>query len=298
MCRQNINLLILFIMCPFFTFAQSGLSSYKIPQWLVKADTNLQWMQQKKQEDIKIKQNIIKKISSKSQNLKGAIKYHRLTPDSLAKMSFMIDINQDSIDDFIFYDYLPFCNEQTFVIVSLSKNNAYEIILEKECEFISWHSNRDTLLFQIYVQCSSEDYHGYIYSILSVKGQEETLNRQLMEVNNKRIFTTTNPEIIWKSSTYIPMQNQTIAKAEITKDSIYLIHNPEEIRGVMIFYMQNSPQWLLFAGDNAEVLQEKIVNQIKWYYLKTPVNERNMPLNFPQGSFVYGWIQANNVLLK
>lgn len=298
MYRQNINLLILFIMCSFFTFAQSGLSSYKIPQWLVKADTNLQWMQQKKQEDIKMKHNIIKKIKSKSPNIKGVIKYHNLPPDSLVKMSFMIDINHDSIDDFIFYDYLPFCNEQAFVIIAVSKNNSYEIILEKECEFLSWYSRDDSLSFQIYVQGCCEDYHGYMYSILSIKGGEESLYLQLMQVKNRQLFTSTNPEIIWKSSTHIPMQHQTIAKAEITKDSVYLKHNPEEIRGVMVFFMQNSPQWFLYAGDSAEVLQEKTVNQKKWYYLKTPINKRNMPESYLQGSFVYGWIQENNVLLK
>lgn len=298
MYNKNINVLILLVMCSYYSFAQSSLFNYKIPLWLVKPDTNLQWMQQKKQEDIEIKQNIIKKIKSESPNIKGVIRYHNLPPDSLAKMSFIIDINHDSIVDFIFFDYLPFCNEQAFIIVAISKNNSYEIMLEKECEFISWHSNRDTLLFQIYVHGSSEDYHGYIYSFLSIKGQEEAFKRQLMEAHNKQLFTSSNPEIIWKSSTDIPVQNLTIAKAEITKDSVYLIHNPEEIRGVMVFYMQNSPQWLLYAGDSAEVLQEKTVNQIKWYYLKIRVNKRNMPLYFPQGSFVYGWIQENNVLVK
>ena len=294
---KKIVLLYLLVTVYAFSIAQNIISN--VPSWLIKPDTNLQWIKEKQKTDIQKKTAILKQLSliDKS-NIRSFIKNYNYSYDSLAKLSFLVDVNHDNINDLILYDFLPFCDSQPYIMIAVSKNYKFEIILQRECDFISWQSKVDTITFQLYIQGCCSDQFGYIYTVSSIKGDENNFNSEFEKIKHHTLFTNDNPIIFWYFPIYNTINIQLVNEIEFIKDSIMLRSIPERMDSFYESYIQSQYRFIFFAGDCGEILSEKTVNDKKWYYLKMPINKRNMPDDFKQGSYFYGWTSENNVRIK
>jgi hypothetical protein len=281
------------------SFSQTN-DNYKpnIPFWLVKLDTNLSWISKKKLCDDKEKVAIIKKLSRKKNIIHTLLTFHELTPDSLVRSSFLTDINHDHVNDFVLYDFIPTCDFKPYLLIAVSHNNNYEVVLQRECEVISWQTTNDTMAFQLFMQGCCGDFHGYIYTFYAIKGKENDLYNQLEILKKQTINSNTNPEIYWCYSYDNPPTIQRINNIEFVHDSIMLLPNPQTKGGYYESFKEDQYKILFFKGDYGEIMSEKTINNEKWYYLKMPLYKRNLPDNFCQGSYFYGWTSEKNVKIK
>lgn len=78
-------------------------------------------------------------------------------------------------------------------------------------------------------------------------------------------------------------------------DSVILLPAPEpaDSRKNHISYQFN---WAFHAGDEVQILFSQTEKHTTWYYVRTPVSQRNNPERFPQAAFVYGWVLKSDVL--
>ena len=250
---------------------------YGIPRWAIHEDKDLSWMKEEMLSNTEVKNLAISILKRTNSYISALDTVFEMSTEEIGQISFMRDINRDGKPDFILHGMLPFCNDRPFTLIALNRDSLFQEIFQREGDFVSWQESDGTTRFQILVSGCCEDRHGYLYDYTSA--QEDTL-----------IFS-----VFWQSNSYHPNNIHPDKAGIVLRDSVILLPTPEpaDSRKNHISYQFN---WTFYSGDEVQILSSHTEKDTTWYYVKTPVSQRNNPERFPQAAYVYGWVLETDAL--
>jgi len=250
---------------------------YGIPRWAIHEDKDLSWMKEEMLSNTEVKNLAISILKRTNSYISALDTVFEMSTEEIGQISFMRDINRDGKPDFILHGMLPFCNDRPFTLIALNRDSLFQEIFQHEGDFVSWQESDGTTRFQILVSGCCEDRHGYLYDYTS--GQEDTL-----------IFS-----VFWQNNSYHPNNIHPDKAGIVLRDSVILLPTPEpaDSRKNHISYQFN---WTFYSGDEVQILSSHTEKDTTWYYVKTPVSQRNNPERFPQAAYVYGWVLETDAL--
>lgn len=242
-----------------------------IPAWAIQGDTNLSGLKDKMLVASEIKNEVLLFLRQSDPLIAVLDTLYETPLDTIAQMSFLRDINHDGKQDFLLYGMLPFCNFQPFIYILLNRDTAFQVIFQREGDFVGWRESEEASDFQILVNGCCEDRHGYLYEYSSTQG--DTLTFSVFWQLNATHPVTTNAETI----------------ITIEEDSTVL----QPSAGFTDRYqndLANQFNWVFFKGETGKVLYETENGDHKWCYVRMPVRPRNEPRSFHGAGYVYGWL--------
>ena len=266
----------------------------ELPPWAIHSDTNLNWIIAKKQTEIAEKKRIIKSMQSTDCILSGLDTIYNYPIDSLAKTSFLVDINHDNKKDFVLYGLLPVCNFQPFILIAINKGNEFRTIYQHEGDFISWHFTSDTTAFQVFIHGCCADRHGYVYNYSCIKGHESDFYEQLIQSTTATDQANNELNIFWMYHSEFPLKTTLNLNIEIQKDSTILLPFADSLKNTQD-YFEKQFNWVFYKGDTGKALDKKMISNETWFYIEMPIKRSNSPNNFRKGRTIYGWIKQENI---
>ena len=260
-----------------FGVNQDSTQLYGIPKWAIHGDKDLSWIKEEMLSDMEVKRHAISVLKRTDPYISALDTVFEMSSDEIGQISFIRDINHDGKPDFTLYGMLPFCNDRPFILIALNRDSLFQEIFHHEGDFVSWQESEDATRFQILVSGCCEDRHGYLYDYTSA--QEDSL-----------AFS-----VFWQSNSHHPNHIYPYKAGIFQRDSVILLPAPEpaDSRKNHISYQFN---WAFHAGDEVQILFSQTEKHTTWYYVRTPVSQRNNPERFPQAAFVYGWVLKSDVL--